>query len=229
LGGKHGVLTRAPRILVVAGQLVGEAVATALNVAGLQAQHAPLSALREPRSPFAEQDVVMLMYDTGAEDIAIAPGELPSANVVAVARAAHVAMVAATFEHDSPSSRLRGLATLGCPLNEVVGVLNRVAAGERACTPLAGGILLEARARPAAQSFDHERLTRREREIAELIRAGLSNKEIAASLFVSLSTVKAHVHAVLGKTGMRTRHELARSSEFERPRAVELDPHPAPN
>lgn len=43
------------------------------------------------------------------------------------------------------------------------------------------------------------RLTKREREIKELIAAGLGNKEIARRLNIATNTVKSHVHNMLGK------------------------------
>ncbi|MGE5156433.1 MAG: helix-turn-helix transcriptional regulator [Betaproteobacteria bacterium] len=48
-------------------------------------------------------------------------------------------------------------------------------------------------------------LTRREREVAGLVASGRSNAEIAATLFVSLATVKDHVHRILTKTALRRR------------------------
>jgi DNA-binding CsgD family transcriptional regulator len=52
-------------------------------------------------------------------------------------------------------------------------------------------------------------LSEREREIAELVRGGASNPEIAAQLFLSRKTVERHVSNVLGKLGARNRAELA--------------------
>jgi DNA-binding CsgD family transcriptional regulator len=53
------------------------------------------------------------------------------------------------------------------------------------------------------------RLTPREREILDLIRQGLSNRQIAKALWISESTVKVHVHHVLEKMNARSRTELA--------------------
>jgi ATP/maltotriose-dependent transcriptional regulator MalT len=52
-------------------------------------------------------------------------------------------------------------------------------------------------------------LSRREREVLELISQGLLNKEIARTLFITESTVKAHVRSVCRKLGVRTRTEAA--------------------
>lgn len=52
-------------------------------------------------------------------------------------------------------------------------------------------------------------LTAREREVIELVTAGLQNKEIAARLGISPSTVKAHVSVCFLKCGVRTRTALA--------------------
>ena len=52
-------------------------------------------------------------------------------------------------------------------------------------------------------------LTRREREVLELIAEGFSNKEIANELKIATYTVKSHVHNVLEKLELGSRVELA--------------------
>jgi two-component system, NarL family, nitrate/nitrite response regulator NarL len=51
------------------------------------------------------------------------------------------------------------------------------------------------------------RLTGREREILLMLRTGLSNKEIAASLGLCVPTVKNHVHRLLEKLGVHRRRD----------------------
>ena len=57
---------------------------------------------------------------------------------------------------------------------------------------------------------DHAiRLTKREREIIDLISEGMSNKEIAQQLHIATFTVKSHVHNVLEKLDLSTRLQIA--------------------
>lgn len=53
-------------------------------------------------------------------------------------------------------------------------------------------------------------LTKREREIAELVAEGLTNREIAARLVVSPRTPEYHIRNVLKKLGLNSREEIAR-------------------
>jgi DNA-binding NarL/FixJ family response regulator len=52
-------------------------------------------------------------------------------------------------------------------------------------------------------------LTRREKEIVDLIAEGLSNKEIAARLHIATDTVKSHVHNILEKLALGSRLQIA--------------------
>lgn len=55
-------------------------------------------------------------------------------------------------------------------------------------------------------SYEHLfRLTRREREIADLVCRGLSSQEIADRLFIAETTVRHHLTAIYTKTGCRNR------------------------
>ncbi len=63
-------------------------------------------------------------------------------------------------------------------------------------------------------------LSAREREVYDLVCQGLSNAEIADELFISLGTVKAHVHFVFGKIGIRSRTALVLNAATRRGQAT---------
>jgi DNA-binding CsgD family transcriptional regulator len=54
-------------------------------------------------------------------------------------------------------------------------------------------------------------LTETERRVAELVAKGMTNKQVAAALFMSPKTVEAHVARVYRKLGIRSRAELGRA------------------
>jgi DNA-binding NarL/FixJ family response regulator len=53
-------------------------------------------------------------------------------------------------------------------------------------------------------------LTPQERQVARFVGEGLSNKEVAAQLFLSPRTIDAHLRSVFGKLGITSRTQLAR-------------------
>jgi DNA-binding NarL/FixJ family response regulator len=57
-------------------------------------------------------------------------------------------------------------------------------------------------------------LSRREREICELITARMTNKEIAAQLFLSEKTIESHVRNAFFKLGASSRVQVARIMEL---------------
>jgi DNA-binding NarL/FixJ family response regulator len=54
------------------------------------------------------------------------------------------------------------------------------------------------------------RMTKRERQVIELIAEGHTNKEIAHNLHLSTYTVKSHVHNILEKLALSTRVQIAK-------------------
>jgi LuxR family transcriptional regulator, maltose regulon positive regulatory protein len=70
-------------------------------------------------------------------------------------------------------------------------------------------------ATPAADERLPESLSERELEVLALIAAGRSNKEIARELFLSMSTIKTHIHRLYRKLGTRSRTQaVARAREM---------------
>jgi len=64
--------------------------------------------------------------------------------------------------------------------------------------------------RPANAGPAHSALTIRERDVARLVAAGLTNSEAAARLYISVKTVEYHLAQIYGKLGITSRRQLSR-------------------
>src|SRR5207302_10027 len=100
-------------------------------------------------------------------------------------------------------------------LADFVRLMMDIHSGEQVCSGRVAAGLLRRIAHTANGSTRRNRpvarpaLTRRERQTAELIKSGLSDKEIARRLNISVATTKSHVHNLLGKLNARRRTEVA--------------------
>jgi NarL family two-component system response regulator LiaR len=95
---------------------------------------------------------------------------------------------------------------------ELARAVRAAHAGQALLDPtVAARLVDEIAARPAAGDNDRasDRLTRREREVLELISRGFSNKRIARDLGIAEKTVKTHVGHVLAKLGVADRTQAA--------------------
>ena len=89
------------------------------------------------------------------------------------------------------------------------------ACGATALVERAHEELLAAGARPRRIAITGAAsLTPSERRVARLAADGMSNKEIAQALFVTLRTVEMHLSNAYGKLGIRSRHDLPRALEL---------------
>lgn len=99
-------------------------------------------------------------------------------------------------------------------LSEFVGTLRRILAGEQLSSPRIVAALLSRFAHgphpgaATAPSLPLCRLTRRERQIAELVAAERGDKDIARLLNISVATTKFHVHNLLRKLGVQRRSDV---------------------
>jgi len=58
-------------------------------------------------------------------------------------------------------------------------------------------------------------ISKRENDVVQLICKGLSNQEISDALFISLQTVKDHIHRIFNKTGVKNRVQLSNLIRFK--------------
>jgi DNA-binding CsgD family transcriptional regulator/tetratricopeptide (TPR) repeat protein len=79
------------------------------------------------------------------------------------------------------------------------------------------GVRTVPRGRRQATRADRLGLTRREREVLELMRTGATNAEVAGRLVIAEKTVDHHVSAILAKLGVSTRREACRLADAATP------------
>ncbi len=94
---------------------------------------------------------------------------------------------------------------------ESLGVaIRQVARGEQYLSPsLALALLARGEAEAASHEFDLSALTDRERQILALLAEGLSNKAIAARLYLSVRTVEGHLASLYSHLNVHSRTEAA--------------------
>ncbi len=92
--------------------------------------------------------------------------------------------------------------------NELVAGIRTVAGGGSLLDPRAVSVVL-ARLRTPAHTDPLAELSEQERRVLELIGEGLSNRDIAARLFLAEKTVKNYVSNVLSKLGFQRRTQVA--------------------
>ena len=118
-------------------------------------------------------------------------------------------------------------------LADLVRLIMDIHGGEQPCSGRVAAELLHRIAVSESLGIDRNGpspavpLTRRERETAELIATGLSDKEIARRLNISLATAKLHVHNLLGKLNVQRRGQVVvrLNGYAQHPGQVRLDPN----
>ncbi|HXU45340.1 MAG TPA: response regulator transcription factor [Thermoanaerobaculia bacterium] len=196
-------------------QLFRECLATALAemgsfdvqpLAGLG--HAPVDRLAE-----LEVDVLLLGLDGVKNETADLVRELTARQP----RLAVVLIGSAQDEGRMVDCLEAGAAGCVFPeqsLTEVCTAIESVARGEAVLPPRLAGTLFARLADLGRERRRRERLsslalTPREFEILRLVAEGLSNEEIARRLFLSIHTVKNHVHKILETLGVASRWDAA--------------------
>ena len=104
----------------------------------------------------------------------------------------------------------KGYLLKGAPREEIFNAIRIVSQGGSLLQPIVAFKLLERiklETQDDSESAALEPLTDREHEVLELLGQGLTNKEIAAQLYITERTVKFHVSAILRKLNASNRTE----------------------
>jgi len=180
-----------------------------LLIAGL------FSNLPEALAGMVENQPDIVLLDEAFPDGPAAVGQIlcaaPQILVVAIAVAETVEKVIAWAEAGAA-----GYIPRTASLSDIVPLLADIKRGKQACSPsVAAGLLRRLSNRGAANGGNggHRNsppmLTARETQIAQMIAAGMSNKDIARHLNIGVATAKTHVHHLLGKLRLQRRGQTA--------------------
>ena len=168
-------------------------------------------------------------YVPGAADVGVLDVRLPDGNGVELCRTLRErdpklrCLMLTSFADDEALDAAvlagaQGYVLKDIRASDLVASVRRVAAGAMLLDP---ATLLAVRARTAERSRDDERLrslSPQERRILELLREGLSNREIAERVFLAEKTVKNYVSNLLAKLGYQRRTEAALFAERTLPK-----------
>jgi DNA-binding NarL/FixJ family response regulator len=145
-------------------------------------------------------------------DVVLMDIQMPGVNGIEATRAIvrgspHVGVIVVTMFEDDDSvfsairAGARGYVLKGADQEEILKVIRAVAAGEAHFGPEIARRLMGffSTPSPAAPSEAFPELTAREREVLDLIAAGLNNQEIARQLYLSPKTVRNHISNIFTK------------------------------
>jgi DNA-binding NarL/FixJ family response regulator len=151
-------------------------------------------------------------------DVLVMDIQMPDLSGVAaageIARAApDVAVLMLTMFDDDDSvlaamrAGARGYLLKGAQQDEIIRAIQAVAAGEAIFGPGIARRLLGLISAPAAQSVPFPALTSREREVLDLIAAGIRNAEISRLMSIAPKTVANHIAAIFNKLQVADRSQ----------------------
>ena len=165
-------------------------------------------------------EAVRLARDTGA-DVVVMDIRMPGMDGIEATRLINAGthpqvLVLTTFDEDdyvygALRAGASGFLVKDMALEDILTAIRVVAAGDAMIAPgvtrrLIGQFADQHRSDRKARELTG--ITDREREVLRLVGLGMSNAEIAATLFITAGTAKTHVAHLLAKLGARDRVQL---------------------
>jgi DNA-binding NarL/FixJ family response regulator len=200
-------------LLVIGVRLYREGLETTLNAQEHLHVNGSVPTLLEAQAAIRSRQSDLLIVDVSLPDVCRAIRDIrrqgPRPLILALAVREDVGTIL-----DYAEAGADGFVTANASVAELVEAIERTAAGELLCSPRIAAQLLR-RAAHAGQPIGPSGgvLTVREQQVFSLLRMGLSNKEIADALRIAEATVKNHVHHVLEKLRVRSRAQVAATSD----------------
>jgi two-component system, NarL family, response regulator DegU len=199
-------------------QLLRQALRRALEDAGFKVV-----------SEAADGEEAVRLVALDRPDVVVMDVTMPVLDGIEATRRIHAATgdtrVLVLTMHDEDALRVKalragavGFLTKDCAMQEVVETVRRVADGDTVFSPeIAAAMMAEFPLNAERVTNGHEPdvvespLTKREREILQLVADGHSTAEIARSLFISAKTVKNHLASIYAKLDSRDRTQAVLS------------------
>jgi DNA-binding NarL/FixJ family response regulator len=161
----------------------------------------------------SQPDIILL--DEALPDGPLAIGQIrsiaPKLSVVVIALTETAEEVIAWAEAGAT-----GYISKNAALADIVPLLVGIVQGDQPCSGNVAAGLLRRISNGGDSNGGHQKmsslpaLTTREAQIAQMIAAGMSNKDIARRLGIGLATTKTYVHHLLAKLNVRRRSQAAR-------------------